>query len=261
MPFVSCNGLKYFTFETFSAAHVRHGVFTRHGGVSPQPWSSLNLGGNIGDHRENIIENRKRLFDSIGRPVHSLHDVWQTHSARVIHADQPRGLTIEPIQADAMITDNPEVSLYMRFADCVPVFLYDPVKHSAGLVHAGWGGTVKKIVGHTVQAMQNQFGSQPGDILAGIGPSIGPDHYEVKPDVINQVTQSFGEKSRDVLIKIENKVFLDLWQANRITLEEAGLEKIEIAGICTACNLEDWYSHRGEHGKTGRFGAVLALEK
>lgn len=261
MTFVSCNGLKYFKFETFPAAQVRQGIFTRNGGVSPHPWVSLNLGGNIGDRREHIIENRKRLFDSISRPVHSLHDVWQVHSASVIHADQPRGLNIEPIQADAMITDNPEVTLYMRFADCVPIFLYDPEKHAAGLVHAGWGGTVKKIVCHAVQAMQIHFGSKPEDILAGIGPSIGPDHYEVKSDVISQVTQSFGKKSRHVLIERDNRVFLDLWQANRITLEEAGLAKIEIAGICTACNMEDWYSHRGEYGKTGRFGAVLALEK
>ena len=120
---------------------------------------------------------------------------------------------------------------------------------------------LKRLVCHAVQAMQSHFGSKPGDILAGIGPSIGPHHYEVKSDVISQVTQSFGNTSNGLLIMKDSKVFLDLWQANRITLKEAGVNHIEVAGICTACNLDDWYSHRGEHGKTGRFGAALALEK
>src|SRR5690606_8995844 len=120
MSLVSENGLRYYIFDSLPEGHVQQGVFTRRGGVSPQPWSSLNLGGNSGDRREHIIENRSRIFMTINRPVNSLYDVWQVHSAHVIHADQPRGLSAEPFQADAIITANPAVTLFMRFADCVP---------------------------------------------------------------------------------------------------------------------------------------------
>lgn len=107
--------------------------------------------------------------------------------------------------------------------------------------------------------MSARYGSSPADIRAGIGPSIGVDHYPVGQDVITETTRAFGERAGDLLIKIDGKIHLDLWAANRLCLEEAGVQQIEISGICTACNLDDWYSHRGERGNTGRFGALLAL--
>ncbi|HNS38439.1 MAG TPA: polyphenol oxidase family protein, partial [Anaerolineaceae bacterium] len=137
---------------------------------------------------------------------------------------------------------------------------YDPKKQVVGIAHAGWQGTVKKIASATVLAMQKHYGCLPDDIWAGIGPSIGPDHYEVGPDVIEQVRQTFGAHSDEILISVNSRTHLNLWLANKIVLNESGVNTVSIAGECTACHLEDWYSHRGEHGKAGRFGAVLALE-
>ena len=111
----------------------------------------------------------------------------------------------------------------------------------------------------TVKAMSERYGSQPKDILAAIGPSIGADHYEVGPDVILQVEQAFGDDSKRVIESRGGKTYFDLWNANRVQLEKSGVEQIEVSGICTACHLDDWYSHRAEKGKTGRFGALIAL--
>ena len=259
MPFVNKDGLEYFQFESFDPQFDMHGIFTRKGGVSPQPWSSLNLGGTVGDERPNVIENRRRIYSVMDRAVESIFDVWQVHSADVICSDIPRPLDAMHEKGDAILTDNPQITLFMRFADCVPILLHDPERRVIGVVHAGWQGTVKKVVQHAVQKMTLQYGSHPGDIYAGIGPSIGPDHYQVGEDVINQVHASFGNNAPEILIHHNGSTHLDLWQANSILLEQAGVSHIEIANICTACDINRWYSHRAEHGKTGRFGAILTL--
>jgi hypothetical protein len=147
----------------------------------------------------------------------------------------------------------------MRFADCVPVLLHDPVRGVVGLAHAGWMGTVRGTITAAVSAMQSGFGSAPEDIRAGIGPSIGPDHYQVGEDVAAQVRQAFGPDSDRLLAVRDGSIFFDLWAANRLHLQRAGVRQIELAGLCTACHLDDWYSHRAEHGRTGRFGALIAL--
>ncbi|HEX8992605.1 MAG TPA: polyphenol oxidase family protein, partial [Anaerolineales bacterium] len=183
MPFYSNNGLRYYTFDSLPRT-VIHGVFTRRGGVSPAPWHSLNVGGTVGDDREHVQENRTRSFDALGRRLDSLFDVWQVHSADVVFADAPRPPSVDHHKADVIFTDRPEVTLYMRFADCVPILLHDPKKHLAGIAHAGWLGTVRGTAAAAVSAMRQRYGSKPEDILAAIGPSIGVDHYEVGPDVI-----------------------------------------------------------------------------
>jgi len=137
--------------------------------------------------------------------------------------------------------------------------LYDPVKKAVGIVHAGWLGTVKHTVGQAVKSMWAAFGSNPADILAAIGPSIGPDHYEIGPDVIEQVHYSFGKDADGLLHGYDGRVHFDLWKANKLSLELAGVEQVEVAGLCTACHPDDWYSHRAQKGKTGRFGALLAI--
>jgi YfiH family protein len=186
--------------------------------------------------------------------------VWQVHSADVIVANQPipgqRWIT----QADAMIADRPGVTLSMRFADCTPVLFRDPVRGVIGMAHAGWRGTVQGVAGATVRAMSEQFGSRPSDIQAAVGPAIGPDRYQVGEEVVAAVREQFG--STEGLLRrdpADGSAYLDLWAANRLDLERAGVEQIEVAGICTASNTDDWFSHRGEAGRTGRFGAVLSL--
>ena len=259
MPFTQNNGLRYYTFEIFPE-NITQAVFTRQGGVSPRPWDSLNVGGSIGDDIAHVRENRIRSFKTLERAPESIHDVWQVHSTDVIYADAPRPLDTDYQKADIILTDNPQVSLFMRFADCTPILLHDPKKHVVGLVHSGWLGTVHGAARVAVQAMQERYDSNPADILAAIGPSIGPDHYKIGEDVIAQVQDSFGADAKALLETYGENVHFNLWKANQILLAGAGVEQIEVAGICTTCHLSDWFSHRGEKGKTGRFGALLAMQ-
>jgi len=261
MGFHTVAGVRYLTFDIFPP-EVVHAVFTRHGGLSPEPWHSLNVGGTVGDEPSRVRENRFRAFRAVGRDPDSLFDVWQVHSADVVLATAPHPRRNNPpeFQADVIITDHPAVTLFMRFADCTPILLYDPQKRAVGIVHAGWLGTVRRAAGEAVKSMQAAFGSRPSDILAAIGPSIGPDHYEVGPDVEEYVRAAFGKEAASLLHRHYGpKAHFDLWQANRLTLQQAGVEQVEIAGLCTFCHSDDWFSHRGQKGKTGRFGALIAL--
>lgn len=251
--------LRYYQFESFAAGAVTHGVFARQGGVSAAPWASLNMSTSVGDSAANVRENRERAFRALGRPPESVADVWMVHSADVVVAAMPRDLNTDAVKADAILTDNPAVTLFLRFADCVPILLHDPVRHVVGLVHAGWRGTMLEAAAAAVRKMQAQYGSQPADVVAGIGPSIGPCHYEVGPDVIAQTRAVFNGRAGAVLVERAGRTHLDLWAANALSLRAAGVTQIEIGQVCTACRTEDFFSHRGEHGRTGRFGAVIAL--
>lgn len=258
MSITTQNGLRYYTFDIFPKSIIQ-AVFTRQGGVSPEPWDSLNIGGAIGDDPARVRENRLRSFAALGRPPGSIFDVWQVHSASVAFGDTPRSPGTPYTQADVILTDRPDVTLFMRFADCVPIFLHDPRKGVVGLAHAGWLGTVRRATTAAIQAMQQRYGSQPADILAGIGPSIGPDHYEIGSDVIDQVKRSFQGDAAGLLAEREDGVYFDLWSANRLLLKRFGIYQIESSDICTACHTEDWFSHRAHKGRTGRFGALMAL--
>src|SRR5512140_1799483 len=135
-------------------------------------------------------------------------------------------------KADIIFTDKPAVTLYMRFADCVPILLHDPVKKVVGIAHAGWLGTVRGAAHAAVKAMTQHYGSNPRDIQAAIGPSIGVDHYEVGPDVIAQVRKCFNGTAEQLIDLHGEKAHLDLWAANRVQLELAGVRDIEVAGLC-----------------------------
>jgi polyphenol oxidase len=259
MTFHQPDSIRYFTFDSLESAGVKHAIFTRRGGLSPPPWASLNVGGLLGDDPERVLGNRVLSFHQLDSPPESVYDVWQVHSAEVVCATAPRPPEVPHRKADAILTNRPAITLFMRFADCVPILLFDPLRRIAGIVHAGWLGTVRKTITAAVEAMHSTYASHPPDILAGIGPSIGAHHYPVGPEVATQVRAAFGQDSSALLSVQDGAVHFDLWAANRLLLEQAGLRQIEIAGICTACHPEDWYSHRGENGKTGRFGALIAL--
>lgn len=259
MPFSNQNGLRYYTFEIFPK-NITQAVFTRQGGVSPHPWASLNVGGSIGDDIDHVRQNRIRSFKALGRMPESIHDVWQVHSSDVVYADEARPLDTDYQKADILLTDNPQVTLFMRFADCTPILLYDPEKRVVGIVHSGWLGTVRGAARTAVEAMHNRYATDPADILAAIGPAIGPDHYEIGQDVILQVKDTFGADADSLLENHGESVHFNLWEANQLLLKNAGVQEIETAGICTACHTDDWFSHRAEKGKTGRFGALIALE-
>lgn len=260
MNSIEVNDVSLFQFESFDSQIVGHAFFGRKGGVSPVPWSSLNQGGTVGDDRQNVIENRRRAFTSIGRSVESIYDVWQVHGKNVIQATHPRDLEAEHEKADAIITTNPEITLFMRFADCVPIMVYEPDKKIIGIIHAGWKGTVKKIVEETINFLKFKFAIKPERLISGIGPSIGPCHYQVGKDVARAVKVAFGNKSELLLEESDEKIYLDLWKANELQLKESGISSIEKAEICTACDTDNWFSHRAENGKTGRFGAAIFLK-
>ena len=258
MSFHEHNELRYYSFDIFSKS-IKQAVFTRHGGVSLAPWHSLNLGGSVGDDPAHVAENRVRVFQSMGCEPASIHDVWLVHGTSIVYADAPRPLDQPSAKADIIFTDNPNVSLFMRFGDCVPILFHDPNKHVIGIAHAGWMGTVRGVVQTAVEGMQSHYGCKPEDIVACIGPSIGVDHYEVGGDVISQFQEKYNKDADQILQTRNGSTYLDLWTANAIQLRNAGVEQIQISRLCTACHLDDWFSHRAEKGKTGRFGAIMAL--
>jgi YfiH family protein len=249
----------YYRFISFDDQGIYHAVFTRHGGISPTPWKSLNFGGSVGDDRNRVQQNKENALATLGIRTDSVYDVYQVHSSEIVHAQRPLSEGEPHIKADALITNTPGVTLMMRFADCVPIFLFDPVIRAIGITHAGWIGTINKIAGKTVMKMKEIFGTDPNSLKAAIGPSIGPDHYSVGADVVEKVLCNFGEAADRLIIRDNRKTYFDLWKANQLILAEAGVSKIETAEICTQCRLDDWYSHRGEHGNTGRFGVVMGL--
>jgi YfiH family protein len=258
MPFQFVAGIRFYQFEQLGDG-LTQAVFTRQGGCSPDPWSSLNFGGTVGDDSDRVRKNINRALQALDCAPESAYDVWQVHGINVVVTDAPRPAESAHLQADTILTNRPGITLLMRFADCVPILLHDPVRKVAGIAHAGWMGTVLGTVRMAVEAMHARYGSVPSDILAGIGPSIGPDHYEIGPDVVAQVRQAFGQNASSLLTDQEGATHFDLWAANRLTLENAGVRQIELAGLCTACHTEAWYSHRAERGRTGRFGAIIAL--
>ena len=258
MPFQNVAGIRYYQFERLGEGLIQ-AVFTRQGGVSPKPWAALNMGGTVGDEPQRVSENRRRGLKALDCRLESVYDVWQVHGVNVVVAEAPRPLDIAHLEADVILTRTPGITLMMRFADCVPILFHDPKRKVIGIVHAGWMGTVRGTARIAVEAMQTHFGSKPIDVHAAIGPSIGPDHYEIGPDVAVQVHQAFGERASNLLSKRNGTIFFDLWLANRLFLEQAGVKQIELAELCTACHTEDWYSYRAEQGRTGRFGAIIAL--
>src|SRR5579859_2863104 len=212
------------------AASLRHAIFTRHGGRSRAPWDSLNFGGTVGDDPQAVEQNLRIAFDSLELDADAACTVWQVHSADVVMAEAPMSGRRWLARADGLITNRPGLPLLMRFADCVPVLFYDPVHSAVGIAHAGWRGTVKQVVVSTLQAMHDAYGSQPGDVEVGIGPSIGPDHYQIGPEVVEAVAQSFGTTHDLVRQASDGTHYLNLWESNRLALSRAGVSKIEVSG-------------------------------
>ncbi len=256
------NDLVYYQFEALSAySELAHGVFARKGGVSPAPFDSLNVGSTVGDELSNVLENRARIADVMAVLDQETRTTWQVHGADVLVVRSGDPQLWPPPKADGVICAD-SVPLVMRFADCVPVVLYDPVRRVVGLAHAGWRGTVAGATPATVRAMADTFGTQADDIIAGIGPSIGPCCYEVGPEVIAEVQRAFHGGDGLVRPGVNGRgAHLDLWAANARALRDSGVHRIEISEMCTSCRVDEFFSHRRERGKTGRFGVLIALRE
>ncbi len=251
--------LPYYTFSGFDAyPGVRHAVLTRQGGISPAPWDSLNLGWTVGDDRANVEANYQRWTGALGLVREELTTTWQVHGNRVLVADGSQCGILG--QADALITRVPGLPLVQRYADCTPILLYDPVRQACGIAHAGWQGTVTRCAEAAVRAMQQEFGCSPADLVAGVGPAIGPCCYEVGPEVVKVIRASHRHPDRLIAPGPQaHTALLDLWEANAQQLHDAGVTQVEVAGLCTSCHRETFFSHRGDRGRTGRFAAFIAI--
>ncbi len=225
---------------------------TRHGGVSPAPYASLNLGHSTDDDPLNVSENRRRLAAALGFPADRIASVHQVHGASVVHVSEPGRWP----NHDALITNFPEVYLTVSVADCVPVLIYDPVQQAVGAAHAGWRGTVEEIAYKTLDAMAFTFGTRPADCWAYIGACIDECDFEVDADVADHFSDTY--KRRD---EMRDKFFVDLKAANRDQLERAGVpaEQVEVSPFSTVTHSKDFFSHRADGGKTGRGIGVIGV--
>lgn len=256
------DALRYFRFATLPANGVAgHAVFSRQGGVSPAPFASLNMSLSVPDDHARVYANRRRVYGLFDRDTDSVvhaHLVHGADVARVTTADNGTWVA----HVDGLITNQPGCVLSMNYADCAPIFLYDPRRHAIGLGHAGWRGTVVDLPGAMVRAMVAHFGSDPADLVAAIGPCIGPCCYEVGAEVIAAVEGAFAAPAEllppSPAGHNERRHF-DLPEANRRNLANAGVGSIEMSEFCTACRTDLFFSHRAERGRTGRFGTVFAL--
>lgn len=258
------------TFESLlRLVGVNHFVSTRLGGISSFPFESLNMGFHVDDDPRTVLANRKELCRQAGVPLENLTAAKQVHGnavAVVTGAMKGRGsddFKLALNDTDAMVTDVPGVCLMVVVADCVPVLLADPVNRAVGVAHAGWRGTIAGISRRTVEVLHQNYGCHPRDIVAGIGPSIGPCCYRVGAEVFERFEADYGSQ----VVKVgENSGssgnYVDLWETNRMQLVGAGVprENIEVSQVCTCCNHHRFFSARGAGGTTGRFGAGIMLK-
>ncbi|MCA9973868.1 MAG: peptidoglycan editing factor PgeF [Anaerolineales bacterium] len=260
------NGVPFLQFDRFGEngrvrhARVRHAVFTRQGGVSPAPFASLNLSVSVPDEKARVYANRRRAYGLVGRDTDTVVHAHLVHGRDVARVTQADNGTWLP-EVDGLITDEPGCVLTMNYADCAPIFLVDPERGAIGLGHAGWQGAVRDLPGALVRAMQQAFGSRPAALLAAVGPCIGACCYEVGEPVIGAVRGAFARPEALLVWPGGNGVrpHFDLPEANRQNLLRAGVTQIEMAGLCTACRTDLFFSHRAEKGRTGRFGVILGL--
>ena len=258
-------------FSSFPEDLVIHSISTRLGGISNPPFDGLNLALHVGDESKDVLFNRKNFLLSLGYSLKDLVTPNQVHGEKIFRVEEVnRGAGSENYsdaiaETDALITNIPDLPLMLCFADCVPILFVDTENFAVGIAHGGWKGTMKKIAAKTFQSMSREFGTREKNCLVGIAPSIGPCCYEVGEEVRQAAEENFPSQSEKILSERDGKIFLDLWEANKIQLLEAGLpeENIDVAKECTCCK-SGWYfsyRHARQHGQkeTGRIAALIAL--
>jgi YfiH family protein len=236
-----------------------HAVFTRLGGVSQGPFAWLNVGNTVGDDEAAVAENHARVYARLGLNPDRVATPRQVHGNRVAKVTDGDAGRVLP-NTDGLVTDTPGIALMLRFADCQPILLYDRAHHALGLVHAGWRGVAQGIARRAVETMQEAFGTRPQDLVAGLGPAIGPCCYTVGQNVAAAMSYALPDWSQALTLQGEDTWRLDLSAANAQQLAAAGVRRIEQSHLCTACRRDEFYSHRGDNGRTGRFAVVAFLE-
>ena len=253
-------GIVTYHFESMVAEGLVHTIFTRLGGVSREPFDTLNLGNTVGDDQAAVAENHTRVYAHLGSSAAQVTSPRQVHSNRVVVITGDQAGSIIP-DSDGIVTTAPRVALLLRFADCQPILLYDPAHHALGLVHAGWRGVAQGIARRAVETMVQAFGTSPGDLLAGLGPAIGPCCYTVGDKVAAAMGYVLSDWSQAMTSLGEDQWSLDLSAANAQQLAAEGVQQIEAANLCTACHQDEFYSHRAGNGRTGRFAVAAYLEQ
>lgn len=261
----------YFTFNGLeNTGIVKHCFSSRLGGVSKGHLSTMNLSYMRGDEKECVDENYRRIAKVLGCKIEDIVCSDQTHTTNVkkVTADDKGKGIVKPRDykdIDGLITNEPGIALATFYADCVPLYIVDPVHHAIGLSHSGWRGTVKRMGAVTLKKMEEEYGTKPQDVYVAIGPSICQDCYEVSKDVADEFREAFlAQRDEDKLLyqKSEEKFLLNLWYANYCVFREAGVpeKNIEVTDVCTCCNPDILFSHRASKGMRGNLGAFLMLK-
>ena len=250
--------------------YMIHGFSTRLGGVSEGYLGSMNLSFTRGDDRIHVLENHRRFAKALGYDENRLvfsDQVHLTHFHKVTKEDCGKGITRKSdiIEIDGLVTDEPDIPIITFYADCVPLFFYDPVKRVIAMAQSGWRGTVERIGGKMITYMETEYGSRPQDIICAIGPSICQSCYEVSEDVALHFLEVFGDSYGDSLLyrKENGKYQLNLHKACEITLLDAGVkaEHLDVTDLCTCCNPELLFSHRASNGQRGNLAGVMMLRE
>lgn len=261
----------YLEFEALKKqSWLTHALSTRLGGVSSGCFASMNLGFGRGEEDKIVAENYKRLGDAVGfdwKKVVLSHQTHTTNVRLVTEKDAGKGTVRERdyTDVDGLITNEPGLPLVTFYADCVPLYFADPKNKAIGLSHSGWRGTVGRMGEKTLKAMNEAFGTQPQDVIAAIGPSICGDCFEVGPEVVEEFAKTFSKKQMEAICHAgrNDRSYLDLWRANRIILEEAGVQSqnVSVTNICTRCNPDLLYSHRIMGAQRGNLAAILMIRE
>jgi YfiH family protein len=261
--------LVYFSYPIFSSCEwILSVVSSRQGGVSAQPYDSLNLALSVGDAPEDVMINRELLCKATGVEVDAMTIAQLVQGTHIeVVKSSSRGLSAAEkaqhfVDTDGLITNSADIPLFIFIADCAALSFFDPKRNVIGIGHAGWRGAVGGIARKMVEAMNAAFDCNPADILVGISPSIGPCCYQVREDVFAAFQGAYPEQASSFFVQQpDGSLHLDMWKALTCQLHSSGIEEahIELAGICTACHTDMFYSNRAEGGKTGRFTGMITL--
>lgn len=264
------NGVTWLAFPALEKTGlVKHGFSTRLGGVSQGGYSTMNFSFSRGDDPAHVLENYSRMAKALDVERDRMVVSYQTHTTNVrtvTEADCGKGVIRERDyrDVDGLITNIPGITLVTFYADCVPLYLVDPVNHAIGLSHSGWRGTVHRMGQVTIERMKEEFGTKPEDLVVCIGPSICQDCYEVGEEVAEAFLAAFDRTYQAKILRPgkPGKYQLDLWAANEIVFQESGVrpDRIFITDICTHCNPELLFSHRRTGEKRGNLAAFLCLK-
>ena len=259
-------GLEVLAWPAFDGFPLDVMVTTRHGGVSPGSYATLNLSLHVGDEAADVLENRRRAAESMGAGPGDFVFCNQVHGREVaIVTAEDRGRGARSLDdaignADALVTTDPGTVLVVMVADCVPIVLYDPAAHVLACVHAGWRGTVARVTDAALEAMAT-LGARPQNVIAGVGPAVSADGYQVGNDVAEAVHESFGAQAQNVIRPDgTGRWLLDLWTANLLILGQAGVtrERTHVAAIPTGAEPGQFFSDRAIR-PCGRFAAIARL--